>query len=333
MSKRKLSDQQTRRIQLIQAERRRRAEKGDAHIDELIDHGQLGPEEEGLLITQFGTQADVERQDGQIHRCRQRQHVGLLVAGDRVSWRPGPAHSGVIVARQERRSVLGRMDRHGDLKPIAANVDQMIIVAAKEPALQTYLIDSYLVAAETLGMQAEICLNKSDLLTKQDPVYLQAQWYQALGYHVVTASVTLQHGLDELSKSLRDKTSVFVGQSGVGKSSLIGAFIPEEEIRIGAISEQTLHGRHTTSNSRLYHLRQGGDLIDSPGIREFGLWHMAPRDIARGFIEFRPFLDQCKFRDCAHEHEPSCALREALKTGAITADRFKNFQQLCRESD
>lgn len=333
MSKRKLSDQQARRIQLIQAERRRRAEKIESKIDELVKEGQLGPPESGLLITQFGTEADVEGPDGKLYRCKQRQHLGTLVAGDRVIWRPAPSQSGVIVAVEERKTVLGRMDRHHRMKPVAANLDQLIIVAAKEPAFQTYLIDSYLVAATVLHLEAVLCLNKADLLKNNDPVLAAAHWYESIGVRVMTASAQSQEGLQDLSQALNNKTSVFVGQSGVGKSSLISAFIPEAAIKVAAISEQTLHGRHTTSNSRLYHLSSGGDLIDSPGIREFGLWHMNPREIAAGFIEFQPYYDHCKFRDCSHEHEPHCALRLAVEEGKISKDRFQNFKRLCRELD
>lgn len=314
MSKRKLTDQQSRRVQLIQEAR---AEWGEV--------------EEGLLISQFGKSADVEGQNGEIFRCTLRQHLGSLVAGDRVIWQPGPAQTGVIVAVEERKTVLGRVDRHEELKPVAANVDQMIIVVSKEPELQTYLIDSYLVAANLFGLQAVICLNKSDLLNPQDPSFKRATWYETIGIPVIQTSVVQAHGLTALLKVLREKISVFVGQSGVGKSSLISAILPEETIRVGAISEQTLQGRHTTTNSRLYHLPAGGDLIDSPGIRDFRLEKLSPSELAKGFIEFQPFIDHCKFRDCSHDHEPGCAIRNALQEHRISLERYQNFQLLSRE--
>lgn len=329
MTKRKLSDQQARRIAAIQEERRRRAQRQNKKVDDMLDSGHLGPEEHGLLITHYGTQADIERDDGSIHRCLLRQNLGLLACGDRVIWRSAAGESGVVVALQTRRSVLGRPDRQGDIRPVAANIDQMIIVAAPEPALQTYLIDSYLVAAETLHIQPLICLNKVDLLKDTDPLFDIVARYQHLGYTVIHASCDSKKGLQALAECLKGNVSVFVGQSGVGKSSLIAAFLPQEDIRVGEISAQTKLGRHTTSNSRLYHLQTGGDLIDSPGIREFGLWHMQPRQIAEGFVEFREYLDQCKFRDCSHVHEPDCALRQAVQAGDIDLDRLHNFHKLC----
>ena len=151
--------------------------------------------------------------------------------------------------------------------------------------------------------------------------------YVALGYSVLKVSAK-RDGLESLNAALQSRTSIFVGQSGVGKSSLVNALLPEANIRVGALSENTLKGTHTTTTAQLMHLRCGGRLIDSPGIREFGLWHMNRQQIEQGFIEFQPFLGTCKFRDCEHRSEPNCALLEAVAAGKISAHRLASYRHI-----
>lgn len=330
MSKRKISRQQQRRIKQSQTQREQRAQRQDHDIDQLLSSGQLGPEEPGLLIAHFGTQADIERNDGTRYRCLLRQHLGSLVAGDNVTWRQIDKDSGVVVALTPRRSTLGRPDREGEIRPVAANIDQMIIVVAPQPELVATLLDCYLIAAESLNITPIILLNKIDTLENYAHLTIDQtiQVYQNLGYQLLRASAVSEHGLDQLRDQLKQKTSVLVGQSGVGKSSLISALMPEQQIRIGELSQQTALGKHTTSNSVLYHLPCGGDLIDSPGIREFALWHMQPTHIAQGYIEFRPFLQQCKFRDCLHQHEPDCAVKAAVNHDKISRLRYQNYLKI-----
>ena len=173
-------------------------------------------------------------------------------------------------------------------------------------------------------------MNKVDLLNEQkDPMLLTTlKTYRDIGYEVVHSSCHQQDGCDALRSYLSDKSSVFVGQSGVGKSSLISQLIPDREIRIGSLSDSDKVGKHTTSHSYLYQLPAGGHIIDSPGIRALHLWHMNPQMIAAGFVEFKPYLNKCKFRNCQHLHEPDCALKQAVEQGKIAAVRLENFHML-----
>jgi ribosome biogenesis GTPase len=209
-------------------------------------------------------------------------------------------------------------------------VDRIAIVIAPEPEPFANLIDRYLVAAEALGIQPMLLLNKSDLLQARNRPALETllDRYRAIGYPVLTVAATGESGLEPLEAALRDRTSVLVGQSGVGKSSLIAALLPGADLRIGSLSTAAAKGRHTTTTARLFHLRGGGDLIDSPGIREFGLGHIERAGIESGFVEFRPWLGRCRFRDCSHEHEPDCALREALAQGHIDPARMASFRAI-----
>lgn len=334
LTKRKLSKQQTWRIQKIQDERAKRAEKRLDIADELLSAGQLGQEQTGLVISHFGTQVEIEDGHGERQRCFIRTNLPALVTGDRVVYRAGE-HIGVVVALNERDTILKRPDPYTGLKPVAANIDQVIIVVAPKPTLYADLIDRYLVAAETAGIEPLILLNKTDLLSNPElaqTVDAVLQPYQKLGYRVLRASAN-KADLSDLIAALKDRTSIFVGQSGVGKSSLVNSLLPAAALRTSELSEFNQKGQHTTTTARLFHLTPGGRLIDSPGIREFGLWHMERRDLELGFIEFRPFLGDCKFRDCQHANEPGCALLEAVERGAISATRFRSYQILCESLD
>jgi ribosome biogenesis GTPase len=332
MSKRKLSRRQAWRVDKIQAERVKRASKKDQAIDAKLSSGELGPEQEGLIVSHFGSQVDVEvlqgEDKGSLCRCHMRANLGSLVTGDRVIWRRGQP-TGVIVATLPRQSLLSRPNSRGELKPVAANIDYIVITIAPEPTPFANLIDRYLVAAEAIGIEPVILLNKTDLLidpARRSELEQMLASYQRIGYRVLHASTKSEDGLNELKAELDQRTSVFVGQSGVGKSSLINALLPGVDIRVGALSEATAKGTHTTTTARIYHFPDGGDLIDSPGIREFGLWHIDPQQLLEGFVEFRPFLGLCKFRDCSHQLEPECALLEALEQGKIEPRRMDSYR-------
>lgn len=336
MSKRKLTRRQAWRIEKIQNERAERANKRSHKAEEQLNEGDLGPEQEGLVIAHFGTQVAVEslipESDGktnEVMRCHLRANLGSLVTGDKVIWRSGDP-IGVVVAVLPRHSELSRPDPHGDMKTIAANIDRIIIVIAPYPEPHGNLVDRYLVAAETLDIQPIILLNKVDRLDDQNRVRLDEmrQRYQQLGYEWLNASTKTGEGLEALIDYLANYTSVFVGQSGVGKSSLINMLLPKEDLKVGPLSVASQQGTHTTTTAQLYHFPQGGHLIDSPGIREFGLWHMDEQSLLEGFIEFRPFLGHCKFRDCAHQSEPGCAIRQALEEGDISQIRMASFKQI-----
>ncbi|ARU55897.1 ribosome small subunit-dependent GTPase A [Oleiphilus messinensis] len=334
MSKRKLNRRQKWRIEKIQEEKALRALKKERNIGRQIQSGDLSCEQRGTIIAHFGKQIDVEALEGEdkgsIHRCHVRANIEALVTGDEVIWRAAPDSGGVIEALLPRRSLLQRPDNYGVLKPVASNIDHIIIVQAPVPEPYPTLLDRYLVAAETMDITPVILLNKTDLINEQNREYINTLFgrYSDLGYRVIHASAKQQDGLQELFEFTQDKTTVFVGQSGVGKSSLIQMLLPEEEIKVGALSEFNQKGTHTTTTAKLFHLPMGGNLIDSPGIREFGLWHVSEDELVYGFREFRPYLGQCKFRNCQHRDEPGCGLKSAFSNGDISTERMNSYRQL-----
>lgn len=341
MSKRRLTKRQSWRINKIHQERASRAEKRNAQLEEqLTDSNEngLGPEQQGLVIAHYGTQVEVEalspENRGQKKRCHFRTNLGSLVTGDKVVWRDSDSH-GVIVAVQPRITELSRPDPYGDLKTVAANIDRILIVIAPLPKPHTQLVDRYLVAAENMGIKPAIIMNKMDLVDddNQEIIDTFVQLYEGLGYEVIPASTKAGEGLNKLNQFLENYTSVFVGQSGVGKSSLINMLIPDLNLQVGAISEANQKGTHTTTTAQLFHFPQVGQLIDSPGIREFGLWHMSSDAIINGFIEFRPFIGHCKFRDCQHRQEPGCAIRQAYEDGHISDYRMVSYEALRDKTD
>lgn len=298
-----------------------------------INHNNLhAPEQQGLVISYFGSSVAVEADDGQVFQCHLRRNQALPVVGDRVRFYLEKGETGVITGIEPRQSLLARGDARGHMKPIAANLDAMLIVMAPPPIFSEYLVDRYLIAAELLHIQPMIVLNKVDLLDQstQQMALTRLAPYQQIPYPVVLSSIYDNASLKALETLLSGKTAVLVGPSGVGKSSLIAKFATAESIKIGDVSAKGA-GKHTTTATRLYHLSQGGNLIDSPGVREFNLWPVARQDILRGFKEFQPFLGGCKFRDCQHRAEPGCAVQAAVADGKISPQRFANYQTLIKE--
>ncbi|GAB3013484.1 small ribosomal subunit biogenesis GTPase RsgA [Bowmanella dokdonensis] len=294
----------------------------------------LMPSQAGLVVGRFGQHADVEDEQGKVHRCNMRRNISSVVCGDQVLFRPGKDQtltvSGVIEAVEDRKSVLTRPDYYDGIKPVAANIDQIIVVSAVVPALSLNIIDRYLVAAEDVHIEPIILLNKVDMLDEQQHKEVQEQLalYRDIGYRVLLVSCKSGQGMDELAALLKDKTSVFVGQSGVGKSSLINQLLPDAEEAIGDISDNSGLGQHTTTAAKLLRFPGGGSLIDSPGVREFSLWHLPEGRLTWGFIEFREFLGGCKFRDCKHRDDPGCLLRDAVGTGQISQQRFDSYHKI-----
>jgi ribosome biogenesis GTPase / thiamine phosphate phosphatase len=339
MAKRNLSQRQKNRIQSIQERRRERAiAKNTISDNELENLTQLGPEVRGTVITNFGAQIDIEGLEGSyqnnIYRCHIRANLEPLVTGDTVIWRHAQPN-GVIVAREPRSSELLRPDPYGKLRPVAANVDRIGIVFAAKPTAYSNLIDRYLIASEAQNIQPVLIVNKIDMLEGNEYSYIQQliSDYQKVGYEVLQVSVKTGAGIDALKTYMADHTSILVGQSGVGKSSLINQLQPDANILVGALSEGTDKGTHTTTASRLFHLENGGHLIDSPGIREFAVSNLSDEQIIDGFIEFRPYLGLCKFRDCKHNSEQGCALLEAAREGKILDVRLQNYRNILASQD
>lgn len=334
MAKRKLTKQQTWRIARIQDEKAERAARKEKQISEQLDAGELGAETHGLVIAHFGAQVEVEDEQRQRYRCFLRANLGSLVTGDHVVFRPGQEQNGVptgvVETVLERASELSRPNPYNEIKPVAANIDVILLVIAPEPYPHANLIDRYLVAAENCHIEPILLLNKIDLIDDDNIGHIEdlLNRYSYLGYRIMQLSAKDPDSLGELKEFLKEQVSVFVGQSGVGKSSLISTLLPGEDLRIGALSEHTRKGRHTTTTARLYHFPDGGDLIDSPGIREFGLWHMSEDDVLYGFRELRALAGHCRFRDCNHEQEPGCALREAIEDELISEERFISYKRI-----
>ena len=294
--------------------------------------------ESGTVIGRFGKHADVEDVNGEVSRCHIRRTIDSVVCGDKVFYSKGDTAdagsgigvSGVIEIVKDRHSVLTRPDFYDGIKPIAANIDRIIVVSAILPSLSTNIIDRYLVACEDIGITPLIVLNKVELLSDTEKAVVDEQLitYTNLGYDVLYTSCKTGEGINALNDYLDNSISVFVGQSGVGKSSLINQVLPDADELTGEISDNSGLGQHTTTAAKLLHLPAGGDLIDSPGVREFGLWHIPTERITWGFIEFRDFLGGCKFRDCKHLNDPGCLLREAVEDGKISAARFESYHKI-----
>ncbi len=328
MSKRKLSRKQSWRADKIQEERINRAKKKQAGAE--LDSSALGTPQEGQVIACFGVNYLVENRQAVQVTCMARQNLGKIVVGDEVIWQEIDPGNGIITATQTRKSLLERPNFQGNTRPVAANIDQMVIVCSPIPALQTRLIDRYLVAVELNNIPPLIAVNKIDLLDEAafKAIKKSLQHYETIGYQVLYFSSKTQHGMSQLESVLQNKVSVLVGQSGVGKSSTVKALLPEISIQIGEISQASQLGKHTTSASQLYHLPTGGDLIDSPGVRDFGLWHIPVSRISWGFIDFRDYLGGCKYSNCTHRNEPQCAIIQAVKASKIPEIRWKNYCEI-----
>jgi ribosome biogenesis GTPase / thiamine phosphate phosphatase len=327
MARRRITKQQKTRIQAIQQKRRERLESRAEACLEDADGGTPG---EGRVIIRHGATLGVEDESGRLIRCQTRQNIGHPVCGDRVILQPTGEASGVVTALLPRESVLSRPDFSGRDKPLAANLTQLVVVLAPKPEPSGYLLDQYLVTAEIIRVKPLIAINKIDLLegAAATAFFHNLDHYTAIGYPRVEVSAKREHGLDALIERLKHETSILVGQSGVGKSSLINVLLPDHDVETGRLSGATGLGRHTTSAATLYRLPQGGELIDSPGVRSFRLTDLSREELEQGFPEFRPYIGQCRFHNCTHQHEPGCAIRAAVTEGRISPLRLENFLRL-----
>ena len=319
-----LSRRQKWRIEKVQSERIARANKAaDKTEKNFTDEGSP---QIGRVITRYGQRQLVESFSGELFQCTGRQNIGFSVAGDEVVFQPAGGIEGVVTAILPRENELSQKN-----KLIATNIDQLWLVVATEPHYQFELIDRYLILAENSNLSINIIVNKIELLDELDQLSKDFSLYQDINYQVHFVSIKKELNLDLLKKQLADKTNIFLGESGVGKSSLINTLIPDLELRVEEISSKTKLGKHTTTNTTIYHIPSGGDLIDSPGIREFQLDNFNAKEIVNGFREFKALVGKCRFRNCQHINEPDCAVKFALDSGDIHPSRYENYLNLLPE--
>lgn len=281
---------------------------------------------EGLVIAHLGKGIAVEAEK-QIILCQSLRKLDTVVVGDRVLISLSAPDQGRIEQLLDRRSVLQRPKRGEQIRPVAANIDTIFVVFAAEPHCDFLLLDQYLAICENCNINAALIFNKIDLGV-QDGIEQELQNYLSLGYKLYRVSASQGIGMETLQQDLATQTSLFAGQSGVGKSSLTNALLPDRSLKINSVSETTRHGRHTTTAATLYHLPFGGDLIDSPGVAIFGLAGLSEAQLAWGYREFHPFIGKCRFNDCRHVNDKDCAVREAAENGSIPESRYQRFLKL-----
>jgi len=279
----------------------------------------------GQVVAAFGRRFEVAAADNTIFSCVTRGKKTDVACGDQVSLLPTSSGQGVIETILPRKSLLYRSDPYRE-KIIAANVTQIIVVVAAVPSFSEELVNRCLVAAASQNLDAIIVLNKADLTEATRAAAQSLAIYRELGYPVLQLSA--KASVAKLLPHLQNHLSVLVGQSGMGKSTLINALVPGAQRATADISTALDSGRHTTTHARLYRLDAGSALIDSPGMQAFGLHHLNADEMAWGFVEFRPYFGQCKFNNCRHGGDPGCALAAAVEAGQISARRLAYFRKL-----
>ena len=296
----------------------------------------------GRVLRVHGLYSYVEVEDGRVFRCTVRRLLkslqtderSVVTTGDRVWIRPsaeqaGAEPEGVVERVEPRRGVLTRASRRKE-HVLVANVDQLVIVMSLvQPDLKPHLIDRYIATAVKGDLSPILCLNKADLT---DPVELQPLIgaYSQLGIPTVLTSASTGVGVDRLRELLRGRATVFSGQSGVGKSSLLNAIQPDLALRVKAVSEETQKGVHTTTTAELIRLDSGGWVVDTPGVRQLQLWDTRPEEVEGFFREFRPLVPLCTFPDCTHTHERDCAVKDALARRQVSERRYHSYLGLFR---
>ncbi|MFZ6753802.1 ribosome small subunit-dependent GTPase A [Undibacterium sp. Dicai25W] len=291
---------------------------------------------QGLVIAAHGRhyliQAEIDGSQQKLH-CVTRGKKSDVSVGDIVEFALTSKNQGVIEAITDRKTLLYRSDQYKS-KMLAANLTQLLIVVATEPSFTDDLVSRALVAAESSGIKPHLILNKVDVTESLEKARQRVGLYAKLGYpvHEVSAKGDPEVTRSLLTKLMQGQSTILIGQSGMGKSSLINLLIPDAEIATREISAALDTGKHTTTFTRLYHMDENSYVIDSPGFQEFGLHHLSEGMLERAFPEFLPYLGNCKFYNCHHHAEPNCAILEAVKSGAISPMRHQMFEQLVHES-
>jgi ribosome biogenesis GTPase len=277
--------------------------------------------------------ADPSSRRPTVDRVESVKVVDPVAIGDMVRFVDAGEGHGMIVEVLQRRNKLSRRAAgpRPDEQVIAANVDQVVtVVAARQPKLKLSLLDRYLADTEAADIPAVICVTKMDLADEQS-LRDEMRLYQEIGYQVIVTSTVTRKGLEECKEMLRRKDSVLIGKSGVGKTSLLNALQPGLGLRVKEVSGATGKGKHTTSHLEMFELDFEGCVVDTPGMREFGLWNSDGIELAALFPEMRSYLGKCRFRaDCRHHHEPGCAIKDAVEEGSIAESRYESYLRMLR---
>lgn len=290
---------------------------------------------QGKIITNFGGNILVKLTNGEKITAVLRSHLkGELTVGDKVTLEFNN-DTYVIIEYLERKNLISRPNQYQRKnKNIAANIDTAVIIIAHSPAPVEHYIDRYLAALHNSDIEPIIVINKIDAQNDTDKKNLNnlATIYQNIGYKIFYISAKENTNVDNLIAALENKTSIFLGQSGVGKSETLNTILGEKITATSEVSDSTKKGRHTTTCSTLYEINDNTNIIDSPGIREFGLWHISEEALFDGFLDFKEYKGLCQFRNCSHEeNSKGCEIARQLKLGNINPTRFKNYHRILAE--
>ena len=282
-----------------------------------------------IVVATFSRRMRLQLANGELVDARIRGKRIKPVCGDRVHAEPIADESDwLITAIADRSNELTRPNLRGQVEVLAANLDFLIVVAAQEPKADWYIVDRYLCAAELMAIDAAVVYNKTDLEGEDATAEQELAVYAAIGYDVVSCSAKLREGTDSIAQLLKGRCAIIVGQSGVGKSSIINALIGDDTLRTSAISDKTREGRHTTVNSVMISLPEGGSVIDSPGVRDYAPALGSSAVAARGFREIAAFAQRCRFSNCRHLREPGCAVKAAVDREQISVRRYQSYKRV-----
>jgi len=303
---------------------------------------------DGIVVKSTGSWYEVMKSSGEIINCRLKgkfrlqglKHTNPVTVGDKINYEMEPnSENGVIFSIEPRKNYIIRKSSNLSKQThiIASNIDQAILmVTIAFPTTSLGFIDRFLVTAEAYHIPTTIIFNKVDLCTDGLEDVLQETidlYHKKVGYDYLKTSVNDKIGLDEVKELLQNKTTLVAGHSGVGKSSLLNAIEHNLNLRTGIISKTSFNGQHTTTFAQMHPLSFGGFIIDTPGIREFGVVDLNNAELSHYFKEMKPFIGKCKFNNCQHIHEPQCAVLEALETGQIPAERYQSYLSIMANED